>query len=378
MKVLHLGAGNLYGGVETFLVTLARQRQLAPDMHPEFALCFRGRVWDELSAAGVPVHDLGAVRLSRPWTVLRARRALRKLLAARRPDVAVVHSGWVHLIFGPLLKAAGVRLAFFAHGPLDRPTWLDRWAARTRPGVVIANSRFTAVGAPATFPGVPTEVVYLPVQLDLPADREGTRAEVRREFDTPDGATVILTACRMEEWKGHPVLLEALGRLRAEPNWLAWIAGGVQRPQELEYLAELKTTAERLGIVDRVRFVGQRADIPRLLVAADLLCQPNTGPEPFGLAFVEALAAGLPVVTTAIGGAVEIVDESCGVLVPPNDPTAVAEALRTLVADSARRRALGGFGPSRAAKLCEPLGRLRSLQLRLAGPGHDPVQEAPE
>ena len=61
-------------------------------------------------------------------------------------------------------------------------------------------------------------------------------------------------------------------------------------------------------------------DVPRLLAAADIHCQPNISPEPFGIAFIEALAAGLPVVTSAIGGAIEIVDDTCGRLVPASDP----------------------------------------------------------
>ena len=96
-------------------------------------------------------------------------------------------------------------------------------------------------------------------------------------------------------------------------GWVCWTAGGAQRPAEAAYLAELRQTAARLGIAERVRFLGQRTDVPHLLAAADVHCQPNTGPEPFGLAFVEALAAGRPVVTTALGGALEIVDETCGV-----------------------------------------------------------------
>ena len=57
----------------------------------------------------------------------------------------------------------------------------------------------------------------------------------------------------------------------------------------------------------------QRDDVPRLLAAADIFCQPNLGPEPFGIGFVEALSAGLPVITTATGGALEIVDGDCGI-----------------------------------------------------------------
>lgn len=354
MRVLHLGAGNLFGGVETFFITLAKLRHLAPDMKPEFGLCFRGRLWDELTAVGVPVFDLGEVRVSRPWTVLRARQRLRRVMAERRYDVVAVHSGWVHLVFAPEVRRNRVRLAFFAHNPLDRPTLLDRWAARTRPDVVIANSRFTAASVPKLLPGVPIEVAYLPVQVELPADRIGTRSAVRAELGTPESAVVILTACRMEGLKGHPILLEAFKQLRANPDWVAWIAGGAQRPQELAYSAELKATVARLGIDSRVRFLGQRSDVSRLLVAADVLCQPNTGPESFGLAFAESLAAGVPVVTTSIGGAVEIVDGSCGVLVPPGDPETVAEALGKLIADPVLRRTLGANGPRRAKELCGP------------------------
>ena len=101
MKVLHLSAGNLYGGIETFLTTMARSRHLAPEMEPEFGLCFRGRQWDELDATGVGVHDLGPVRLSRPWTVWRARRRLRRVLAVSGPEVVIAHGCWSHAVFAP-------------------------------------------------------------------------------------------------------------------------------------------------------------------------------------------------------------------------------------------------------------------------------------
>src|SRR3954447_22619263 len=96
LKVLHLYAGNLYGGVETLLTTLARLRHMAPGMEPEFGICFHGRLWDELAATGVSVHDLGPVRLSRPWSVRRARGRLSRVLEHARPEVVVVHGSWPH------------------------------------------------------------------------------------------------------------------------------------------------------------------------------------------------------------------------------------------------------------------------------------------
>ena len=91
-----------------------------------------------------------------------------------------------------------------------------------------------------------------------------------------------------------------------------------------------------------------------MLNAADIYCQPNTQPDAFGIAFIEALSAGLPVVTTALGGAPEIVDDSCGILVQPNDAGILASSLRSLIEDNSRRDTLGNAGPERARHLCDP------------------------
>ena len=108
-----------------------------------------------------------------------------------------------------------------------------------------------------------------------------------------------------------------------------------------------------MGIADRVRMLGQCSDVGRLLAAADIYCQPNTSPDSFGITFIEALLNQLPVVTTAMGGALEIVDSSCGVLVPPNDPAALADCLQQLILDPRLRSHLGEAGPSRARFLCD-------------------------
>ena len=95
--------------------------------------------------------------------------------------------------------------------------------------------------------------------------------------------------------------------------------------------------------------------------AADIFCQPNTGPEPFGIVFIEALMAGLPVVTTQMGGALEIVDETCGLLCTP-EPVKVARALERLVVDENLRRSLGREGPARARKICGEATALEALK----------------
>lgn len=363
LRVLHCSAGNMHGGVETVLNVLARQRALNPRLEPEFALGFEGRSSAELRNAGVPVHVLGPARLSRPWTVWSARRRLSRLLDARPIDVVVCHGCWPHALFGPSARQRGRPLVYWMHDLAQGTHWIDRQAARTLPDLALVNSRCTAEVLPRLFPGAPGEILYYPVSPPA-VDTAETRAVIRSELATPSNATVIVQSSRLERWKGHTLLIAALARLREHPGWIAWIAGGAQRPSEQAYLDELVASVRDAGIADRIRFIGQRSDVPRLLAAADIHCQPNLGPEPFGIAFIEALYAGRPVVSTRLGGAAEIVDDSCGLLVPPGDAEALSEALARLIDDPDLRARLGAAGPARARALCDPsqaLARLETL-----------------
>jgi glycosyltransferase involved in cell wall biosynthesis len=375
MRVLHVHSGNLYGGVETLLRTLAKQRDLCPAMEPEFALCFEGRLSDELKGEGVEVHLIGGVRISRPLSVRRARRALRQILAQGNYDAAVCHSSWTLAIFGPVIRSAGVALISWMHGPADGRHWLDRWACRTSPDLVVCNSRFTSTSVMQLHRNSPTEILFSPVELNggpVTALCE-ERLRVRSDFNTDASDVVIIQVSRMEEWKGHLLHLEALGLLKDIPGWTCWIVGGVQRPDEIEYFKTLQRRVAELGVADRVRFTGERGDVPRLLAAADIFCQPNTGPEPFGLVFVEALAAGLPTVTTNIGGACEIIDDSCGLLVPRNNADALAQVLLEMIEGPARRAELGACGPKRVRDLCDPAIQMNRLHRLLENSGRREV-----
>ncbi len=361
MKVLHVYSGNLFGGRETMLVTLAQQQSLCPQMQPYFALCFEGRLATALQSAGTCVHMLGKVRISRLWTVWRVRRQLHQLIKQECFDVVICHGCWSQVIFGVVVKFHHVPLVFWSPDTPKGRNWLELWAKQIQPDLVIANSRYTQAAMPKLYPGICSHTIYNPVSYpDLP-DRVNLRHAVRADLNTPDDAVVIIHASRLERWKGQTLLLSALAQLLDVPGWVCWMAGGTQRPHEAQYLQELQAQARKLGIADRVQFLGQRADVPQLLVAADIHCQPNTAPEPFGIAFVEALYAGLPVVTTAMGGGLEIVDESCGRLVTANDANALSNVLRSLIANSDERAALAAGGPVRATELCDPAKQLTRL-----------------
>jgi glycosyltransferase involved in cell wall biosynthesis len=362
LRALHLAAGNLYGGIETFLVTLARLRHLRPKLQPHFALCFGGRLQAELDAAGVAVHQLRQVRVSRPWTVWQARCRLSDVLRATSFDVVFCHGCWTQALFAPVMARHGTPQIYWAHGLHDGTHWLERWARRSRPALVLANSQLTRSTIRDLFGQVPIEVLYLPVPAPGLDRMEKIRAEVRAGLAAPDGTTVLLQASRIERCKGHELLLKVLAQLRERADWVCWIAGGAQRPEEAAYLQHLQKTAADLGIASKIRFLGQRLDVPQLLAAADVYCQLNTAPESFGLSFVEALHAGKPVLTTALGGALEIVDETCGFLVSVDNVNGLVTAFEQLIQWPGLRQRLGAAGPARARALCDPARQMERLE----------------
>jgi glycosyltransferase involved in cell wall biosynthesis len=129
---------------------------------------------------------------------------------------------------------------------------------------------------------------------------------------------------------------------------------------------------------DRLVLLGERSDVQELLQASDVFCQPNIGPEAFGLVFVEAMYAGLPVISTQMGGAREAIDATVGILVPPQ-ASELASALSQLVDDPEARRRLGSNGPVRADAICGEattvaalVQSIRSVLGSNDSPGHGP------
>lgn len=367
MRLLHVHSGNLYGGVETVLTTLVRCREHFPEFQQQFALCFQGRLSSELAGVAAPVHPIGPVRVRRPLSVFRARRELQRLLLKQRFDAIMFHSAWSHAIFASVARTASVPVAVWVHGTTGGTHWTERWSRRADPDLVVYNSRFTAANAARVYPKAAKHVLYCPVDLKTTTLSAAERNRVRAAFDTPEDAVVIIQVSRLERWKGQLLHLEALSRLKSVPGWVCWFAGGPQRPEEETYLEEIRQTARHLGISERIRFLGERTDVARLLKAADIFCQPNLQPEPFGITFIEALNASLPVVATSIGGASEILDSKCGRLAQPGNVEEIAENLRRLIEDSDLRRNLAMSGPGRARELCDPEARIRDLSDILMG-----------
>jgi glycosyltransferase involved in cell wall biosynthesis len=365
MTALHVASGRLFGGIEQMLLTIARCRRVTPEIDVAFAVAAPGRLHDELRAERVEVCDLGDVRLSHPATVVRARARFARRIDRAAPSAVICHAPWSFALFAPVARRRGVPVVLWQHDHASGSTFVERWARRTRADLVVCNSQWTSRTVAALQPGVP--VVVIPPPVTIPRYAPEARAEIRRELSADGSEVVILSASRFEPWKGHQNLLRALGRISGTPSWTLWIAGAAQRPHERAYAEKLLRDVAQLGIASRVHFLGERRDVPRLLLGADLYCQMNAGPEPFGIVFAEALLSGVPVIAADLGGVPEIVSDACGRLLPPGDLAALAETLQTLIAHPEMRAELAAAGPSHASARCAPEVVLPQLGRALAG-----------
>jgi glycosyltransferase involved in cell wall biosynthesis len=154
--------------------------------------------------------------------------------------------------------------------------------------------------------------------LDVPAMR------ARTGFS---GRTLIGLFGRISPWKGQHVLIAALAEL---PDVHALIVGDALFG-ELDYKEGLLRQAERLGVADRVHFLGYRLDIPQLMRMVDVVVHASTMPEPFGRVIIEAVLAGRPVVASNHGASRELLGDDWDWLVAPEDPWALARAIRRLL-----------------------------------------------
>jgi glycosyltransferase involved in cell wall biosynthesis len=346
LKVLHISADALVGGTESFLITLARNNAIDQTSSHDFAFTAEGLATKTIRGTGAQVHFLGNVSYKHPKALHRARRSLDEICRENKYDVGVFHQyPLLVTVFADLLWRRKVKTVRYFHNetiPHSKLERLVRLIYTRFLDLSIFNSQFLLKRTP----DAKGTVVYCPVdrQIELTS---GKRNEVRAQFATPPEKPLVIQACRMAERKGHTRLLRALATLKSLP-WTCWIVGGPQKEREVSYFDSIKRLVSELGIADRVCFLGTRNDVPELLAAADIFCHPNTyPPEPFGIAIVEALQAGLPVVTSGMGGAMEIVSERCGFLVPPEDNAALADALRKLLTEDRLRREMSASARER-------------------------------
>jgi glycosyltransferase involved in cell wall biosynthesis len=223
---------------------------------------------------------------------------------------------------------------------------------------VIANSHYTADSVRAAAPGARVDVVHNPVDLARFDPDAIDRADARARLGAAGGRDLLLGVVgQLSPWKGQDTAIEALGLLCREGLdahlLLVGSAKFVARSTRFDnndYVARLQALVERDGLEDRVSWLGEREDVPEIIRALDVLLLPSWE-EPFGRAVVEAMAMGVPVVATGVGGPCEIMQDGReGYLREPRNAPAWAHAVRLLADSPALASEMGRAGRRRAER----------------------------
>jgi D-inositol-3-phosphate glycosyltransferase len=335
-----------FGGVESFVWDLGRE--LARRGH---AVTIIGGVGKRHELApGVRVLMFPFINRYRFQALPLLRRAYAEAKLLERLSLAIaalpelIAGGYdiIHIQkpydLGPALLArrfGGARVVLGCHGEDFYPG--DTLLA-PRVDAAVSCSRFNARTVAARYGFEPT-VVFNGIDTSLFRPTAPDPNIVRT-----DGTPLLLWVGRLQPWKGVDIALRALQEI---PRAHLMIVG------DGETRADLERLAQELGLAERVRFLGAlpRERLPSIYAAADLLLATSFASETFGIGLVEAQACGLPVVASRFGGFPEVIDEGhTGLLVPPRDPTALAAAVRTLLNDPERRRAMADAAPGWAAQ----------------------------
>lgn len=186
-------------------------------------------------------------------------------------------------------------------------------------------------------------VVHNAVELSQYTQMHDT-ASVREEFGWTTQQLLVGVIGRLDWWKGHEYFIEALAELAPDmPELRALIVGKPESgPLNEAYHQRLQSLTTSLSLTDKIVFTGFRSDIPRLMSALDVVVLSSSEPEPFGRVIIEGMAAGKPVVATAAGGVLDIIDDGqTGLLVPRRDAKAMAQAICWLLSNQEKAAQIG-------------------------------------
>jgi glycosyltransferase involved in cell wall biosynthesis len=302
----------------------------------------QGALLEECRGAGVPVHPLRAAREPQVWAIAR----LQGLLARLRP--ALVHTHLARAGVTGRMCARAARVPRMVSTLRNLTDWqerageplraLDRRTLRWCDAIVAASDAIRqAVAQREPALAARTCVIHNGVDVEAFAERAASgRAMARESFGFGPRHCVIGAVCRLEPRKGIDTLLRAFSAaLAVRPESRLLIVG--EGPER----AALEATVRAGRLEAAVRFTGERRDVADCLAAMDVFAAPSRT-EGLGLALIEAMAAGLPVLGSRVGGIPEVVEDGrCGWLLPVDDTEAWRDALVRIVAGSDLRVAMG-------------------------------------
>jgi glycosyltransferase involved in cell wall biosynthesis len=340
------------GGAETVLLTLVRGLDRTR-FEPIVVFLKDGPFVREVASAGVEAVVLPTRRVRYLHETLRTVWTIRRLIQDRQVALVFGNMAMGHLYGGLAALATGAKAVWFQHGVVERPDVASRLALSIPAVCVYVNSMATLDAHRRLNRRDQVKRIVLGVDFSRFDPDRIPFGQFRKELGIPARALLLLQVGHFWPGKGHDVVLKAFSTVAARITdaWLI-LVGGEPPGRGGRHTEEIRQLISRMGLSDHAILAGNRDDMPQVFRDADLLVHGAVTPEGFGLVLAEAMAMGVPVVASRIGGTGEVVaDEVTGFLVPPGDADALAERIFEMVSDCSRRIAMGKEGRRRAQEL---------------------------
>ncbi len=317
-----------------------------------------GRLEGELGKVGGELIRFDSAPTKNPIQLFANSGAIARIIRDRKVDL--VHARSRAPAWSAMWAARRMKKPFVTtyHGVYNAKSGLKRWynSVMARGDIVIANSEFTAAHVREQHAESAGRIVTIPRGVDVSKFSPDNVSPARRSalgtaWRIPEGnpPVLILLPARMTGWKGHREAIGAAALLagRQLPPWRMIFAGDAQGREG--YLDELRQLIASHHLDDRIAMVGHCDDMPAALALADIVIAPSNEPEAFGRVAAEAGAMGVPAVGSSIGAQREIiVDGETGMIVPPSNPAALADALADLLGRGpVGRKAMGDAAMAR-------------------------------
>jgi glycosyltransferase involved in cell wall biosynthesis len=363
LRVLYVNQAAQVSGAERSLLALIKG--LEGKVSPTVA-CPEGELSAELRASGIETIPIRGTEASFRLHPLHTSRGLLEMFQSSLQVRRIVKRLSPDIVHANTTRAA--LLALLARNRAGPPVvaHIRDWAPEgglpdlvlsligRRADAVVANSAYVADRFGDRPARRAVRVIHNPIDLGR-FDPEEDGGPVRAELGVAKGTVVLTVVAQISPIKGQDHAIRVLADLTASgSDVVLLLAGSVKfasagaHVDNVGFAEKLPGLASELGVEDRVRFLGERSDVPGLLAATDILLMPFWQ-DAFGRVAVEAMAMFVPVVAANVGGPTEIVRDGIdGLLLPPRDPGAWSVALRALVGSRDRREAMGREGRERA------------------------------
>ncbi|MDI6840240.1 MAG: glycosyltransferase family 4 protein [bacterium] len=365
LKVLIIqGYANQKGGPRTVLTHLLNHLDTTR-FEPLLLFLSPGELVDKYRNKGIEVRVIYSGRLRNILKVFITILKITVLIRLKQIDVVFSNCERTH-IYGGIAAYLTMRPSIFYWHSFVTLDLMNRLIFCIPTSVILANSKYTKIALETCLSKkLSKKVKLLYYGIEIPSLINSTN-ELRKAINLPLKVPIVTMVGLFMEWKGQKYFIKAIPKiLNAFPTTKFLLVGDARAESDSDkvYANKVRKLVTDFKLTDSVIFMSYREDVLDIMAASDIIVHASIGPEPFGLVIIEAISVGKPVIASRIGAPKEIIEDGVdGILVPPKDSEAIANACIKLLKDPMLCKNMGKYGREKVEKYFGVNGMIKEVE----------------